>query len=152
MTRINTIPVSELTDQHLMAEYRELPMVNASLRRSLQSKSQSGLKTIPKDYTLNTGHVKFFYNKGKFLYNRYYQLIKELNKRSYNINPEDRVVDWSVFHQNNLFIDWIPDSKSHTINTERLILRIESKPHWYKYYSKPIADNFIANLQSKYRG
>ena len=25
MTRINVIPVEELSDQHLMAEYRELP-------------------------------------------------------------------------------------------------------------------------------
>lgn len=27
MTRINVIPVSELSDQHLIAEYRELPRV-----------------------------------------------------------------------------------------------------------------------------
>jgi len=30
MTRINLLPVKELSDQHLMAEYRELPrIVNA---------------------------------------------------------------------------------------------------------------------------
>ena len=38
MTRINIIPPSELTDQHLIAEYREIFMVPASLRRTLKSK------------------------------------------------------------------------------------------------------------------
>lgn len=27
MTRINVVPVTELTDKHLLAEYRELPRI-----------------------------------------------------------------------------------------------------------------------------
>ena len=38
MTRINLVPPSELTDQHLIAEYREIFMVAGSLRRTLLSK------------------------------------------------------------------------------------------------------------------
>ncbi len=38
MTRINIIPVSELADQHLIAEYREITMVPAALKRTLRSK------------------------------------------------------------------------------------------------------------------
>ena len=39
MTRINIIEPSELTDQHLIAEYREITMVPGSLKRTLVSKS-----------------------------------------------------------------------------------------------------------------
>ena len=39
MTRINIVEPSELTDQHLIAEYREIFMVAGSLRRTLVSKS-----------------------------------------------------------------------------------------------------------------
>lgn len=150
MTRINTIPVGELADQHLMAEYRELPMVNASLKRSLRSKSQNGMKTIPKDYTLNTGHVKFFYNKGKYLYDRYHQLITELRYRGFEVKPDERSVDWSVFTDYNLYDDWQPVQKDHTINVERLILRIEQKPSWYRYHSQTIDKFFIENMRRKY--
>jgi deoxyribonuclease (pyrimidine dimer) len=37
MTRINLVPPEELSDQHLVAEYREIFMVGSSLQRSLKS-------------------------------------------------------------------------------------------------------------------
>ena len=37
MTRINLVPPEELSDQHLIAEYREIFMVGSSLQRSLKS-------------------------------------------------------------------------------------------------------------------
>ena len=46
MTRINVIPVDQLTDQHLVAEYREMLMVPASLKRSLGSKNGMDTKTV----------------------------------------------------------------------------------------------------------
>lgn len=35
MTRINLVPPSELMDQHLFAEFREIKMVPRSLHRSI---------------------------------------------------------------------------------------------------------------------
>jgi deoxyribonuclease (pyrimidine dimer) len=64
MTRINIIPVEEFMDQHLSAEYRKITMVPASLTRTLLSKTGLDYKKIPKSYTLNKGHVYFFYDKG----------------------------------------------------------------------------------------
>ena len=49
MTRINLVKVEELSDQHLIAEYRELP-------RCLKQKVN--LKDAPDRYTLGKGHVK----------------------------------------------------------------------------------------------
>ena len=84
MTRINLIHPKELMDQHLLAEWREIKMIPASLRRSLKTKSISEvIKSIPKDYTLGSGHVKFFYNKHIYLCKRYTELTKELQKRNF---------------------------------------------------------------------
>lgn len=135
MTRINVIDPVVLTDAHLMAEYRELPMVMASLRRSLASKN--GIKHIPPEYTLNRGHVSFFYDKGRFLYDRYQALKVELRARSYNIS-EARVADFFVFIENDLMGDWNPTETALVINAERVSTRIQQKVHWYRYRGTPL--------------
>jgi len=144
MTRINVIPPSKLTDQHAMAEYRELPMVNASLRRTLDSKSGLVKGRIPKNYTLNKGHVTFHYDKGLYLFNRYHSLVAELRKRGYNMKPEERVIDWTVFQRaEGLWQDWVPNSVDLAVNVARVVERIQSKPRWYRYYGTSISDNFV---------
>lgn len=135
MTRINVIPPKELTDQHLMAEYRELPMVMGSLRRSLVAKN--GLPKSGDKYTLNAGHVKFFYNKGKFLHERYMMLVEELRNRSYKLDP-NRKADFNVFIDNGLYNDWTPDEHAYAINKQRIDERINAKRHWYRYYGKQL--------------
>lgn len=132
MTRINVVPVKDLTDQHLMAEYRELPMVLASARRS----KPQGYKGTDR-YTLNKGHVMFFYNKKRWLLNRWLELITELYDRKYNIDPSARVVDWTQldkFPQ----VEWAPDSHAVSVNQQRLDERINAKRTWYRYRGKPL--------------
>lgn len=136
MTRINVVPPSELTDQHLMAEYRELPMVMGSLRRSLKSKK--GLPIPKAEYTLNGGHVTFFYNKGQYLHKRYQLLIEELLERGYKLDPE-RKADFQVFIENKLYNDWVPNEKAAIINRERIAERIAQKPNWYRYKGVKVA-------------
>lgn len=132
MTRINVIPVEELTDQHLMAEYRELPMVMTSARRS----SAVGYKPTDK-YTLNKGHVMFFYNKKRYLLNRWLDLIAELYHRGYDIDPASRVVHWNELNKFEQ-VDWQPDQHAYNINIDRINTRISQRPGWYKYHGKPI--------------
>lgn len=136
MTRINVVDVSQLTDQHLMAEYRELPMVAGSLRRSLRSKR--GIPKIPDQYVLGRNHVTFFYDKGKFLHKRYNALIKELHKRGYNLDA-NREADFDTFINNNLYNDWCVSDNDVTVNSERLNEKLLSKLNWYKYYSKSLS-------------
>lgn len=115
MTRINTIPPEQLTDQHLMAEYREMPMVNAALarKRGLQ------FQRIPSHYTLNSGHVMFHYNKGLYLFNRFHAIVRELNNRQYQIDPDSRSIDWDVFKQHPMvWNDWHPSYNDHRINVQ----------------------------------
>ena len=80
MTRINLVEPRELSNQHLVAEYREIFTVGSALQRSLKSKNWKKTKqNLPKELTLNVGHVKFFYNKGKYLYKRYQLIVEEMS-------------------------------------------------------------------------
>ena len=135
MTRINVIDVSLLTDQHLMAEYRELPMIAGSLRRSLKSKN--GLPKVPPIYKLGSGHVTFFYNKGLFLYRRYNAIIEELLKRGYRLDS-GREVDFDTFKDNGLYGDWIANEIDLLVNANRITQRIMEKFNFYKYFGKPL--------------
>ena len=131
MTRINIVNPSELTDQHLIAEYREITMVPAALNRTLNSKSGYQEKKVSDRYTLNTGHVYFFYNKGKYLHNRYKQLIAEMKRRGFSPDST-RVFPTEVFKDNGLYNDWLPNVEDYKIIRQRIEERISAKPNWYR--------------------
>lgn len=139
MTRINVIDPQYLTDQHLMAEYRELPMVMGSLRRTLASRNGWQQSKVPTSYKLDTGHVYFFTNKGKWLERRYHALIDELKLRGYSIDPK-RVADFSVFHDAGLYGDWVADMNAVQINSVRIKQRILDKPDWYRYHRRRVTE------------
>ena len=135
MTRINLVDPSELSDQHLVAEYREIFMVGSSLQRSLKSKNwEKTLANIPKKYTLNKGHVTFFYNKGKYLYKRYKLLIKEMKNRGMNPDPKRKfkTEQWP----DELFNDWEPEPDDYNVIRARIKEKIEMKPDWYRFSLK----------------
>lgn len=132
MTRINLVPISELADQHLVAEYREIFMVGSSLQRSLKSPNWRKTKnSLPKDFTLNKGHVKFFYNKGKYLYNRYLDLVEEMKSRGMSPDP-DRIFKREQW-PDDLFQDWSPTDRDLLIIRERIKEKIQQKPNWYRW-------------------
>lgn len=130
MTRINLLPVSELNNVHLMAEYRELPMVPAALKRSLRTQSKEKiLKKIPKSFTLNQGHVLFFYNKLGYLSNRYEELIVELKNRGYELDPTRKSGFDDV--DSSWFGDFSPNESDMNIVRDRIKLRISQNKIWY---------------------
>ena len=131
MTRINIISPSELTDQHLIAEYREIFMVAGSLKRTLISKNGFVESKVPKNFTLNNGHVYFFYNKGKYLYKRYNLIIKEMKSRGFKPD-ENRIFPKDIFIMNNLFNDWEPNQSDIKIIRKRINEKIAMKPSWYR--------------------
>ena len=132
MTRINLVNPSELSDQHLVAEYREIFMVGSALQRSIKSKNWENTKeNLPTNFTLNVGHVKFFYNKGKYLHKRYLDLIDEMHRRGMSPNPsrQFKKEQWP----NELYKDWKPASKDIKIIRERIKEKINQKPSWYRW-------------------
>ena len=131
MTRINIVVPSELTDQHLIAEYREIFMVAGSLKRTLVSKDGYQESKVPVNYKLNTGHVYFFYDKGKYLHNRYNELIREMKDRGFSPS-EDRPFPFSIFSDNGLYNDWTPTIEDYEVIRQRIAERIAMKPEWYR--------------------
>ena len=135
MTRINIIPCEELADQHLVAEYREIFMVGSSLQRSLRSPFwATNRETAPKQFTLNAGHVKFFYDKGLYLHNRYRQLVAEMKRRG--MNPDSERVFKREQWPDELYNDWVPSEHDQLIIRQRIQERIDAKPNWYRWTKK----------------
>lgn len=133
MTRINLTLVSELADQHLMAEYRELPRIFGAVRDRL-AKGQ-GFNDIPKDFRLGAGHVKFFYDKIGFLFLRQNAIIEELLKRGFQIqNTHVDVSDIPLCLMNN----FTPSESDIALSQARLDEKIAQRPQWYKHYGKAI--------------
>tara|TARA_B100000131_G_scaffold314420_1_gene351227 strand:- start:91 stop:510 length:420 start_codon:yes stop_codon:yes gene_type:complete len=131
MTRINIIEPSELTDQHLIAEYREITMVPGSLNRTLNSKIGYQESKVPSKYTLNKGHVYFFYNKGMYLHKRYMMIVSEMISRGFNPDM-NRVFPHEIFKDNGLYNDWVPTLEDYKVIRQRIEEKIAMKPEWYR--------------------
>lgn len=125
MTRINCIPPNELTDKHLLAEYRELPRV---FRLSARWRYYEP-PALPTKYTLGKGHVKFFYDKLKYCINRQHEIVREMKARGFNpkFNPEDL---WH-FHEKaggtipeRHWKDWSPGTLAQRQNRQRIKERL----------------------------
>jgi len=115
MTRINVLPPEELCNQHLLAEYRELPRVFKLARE---------VADAPEQYTMGAGHVKFFYNKLMFLYLRQRLLWEELNRRGYKTTyrPESLLVYAKL--KPTLWGTYEPDYKALQTNKIRIEQRL----------------------------
>lgn len=141
MTRINLVPPEELMDQHLFAEFREIKMVPKSLRRSIAARGRDDvLRKVPAAYTLDTGHVSFFYDKGEYLRKRYEALKTELERRGINFNRDSLLDPDGVFNalERNFNQDYDPTPEALAIIRTRIAEKIALKPHWYRYEGKPI--------------
>ena len=133
MTRINLIPPTELYDQHLVAEYREIRLLVTGIRRSFASKGGVTPAKIPKEFTLNKGHCNFFLDKGEYIAKRYQALQEEMITRGFF--PTHPTIDTSVW-PSGYFNDWTPTEKDMNIVRERIALRVSQRPNWYRYFGK----------------
>lgn len=131
MTRINCVDVSLLTDQHLFIEFREITRVR-NLSRPLKDYG---------NYTLGEGHVKFFYNKAKYLHNRLEEIQAEMDKRAIWNYQRKSYGD----HAPGLNEDWQPDKFARITNLIRLDGKVREQPDFYRYYGKPITTEFYIN-------
>ncbi len=119
MTRINVIPVQLLSDQHLGAEYRELPRVFGAVRKKVMNGLSPEALVIPKAYCLGVGHVTFFYDKLGFLKQRYRELCQECLVRGRQVNYGD-VEMLAEGVPDCWFGSWTPSAKDIAINLERI--------------------------------
>lgn len=134
MTRINLIDPKDLTDQHLIAEYRELPRIFWAVRSKLAENKE--IKVWEK-YKMWEWHVRFFYDKLWFLEKRYYKIIKECENRWFKIafNSLDLSDIPDEYKK-----DFNPDENDIKISSSRIEEKLKWKKWFYKMYSK-IIDN-----------
>ena len=131
MTRINLVHVHELADQHLMAEYRELPRVFGAVRKHVQDGKRVTDFKINSTYLLGTGHVTFFYNKLLYLQKRHIDIVNECLRRGMkiqNIETNDISDLPAAF-----CMDYNPLPHEIDISRSRLIEKLLAKPQWYKF-------------------
>jgi len=122
MTRINVVPVEELTDKHLLAEYRELPRVFALARKWYERGGDTS--TLPKDYRMGEGHVKFFYDALWFCYERQASLYKECKNRGFQVQhqPDGSLIDWAPVA---MLGGYEPTQEAIDINRARIYERLQ---------------------------
>jgi len=122
MTRINCVPVEELTQQHLVAEYRELPRVFTLAKAALDRGFDPA--TCPQAYLLGTGHVKFFYCRLKWLRRRWSELYAEMHNRGYTTNLPREIGDDTQSLPPEWNRDWAPSLKALRLNRARISERL----------------------------
>lgn len=119
MTRVNCVPVSELTDRELGAEYRELPRVVGLVRRAIR-RGETVEALAHLRYTMGEGHVRFFYPRLGYLEARHRELVAECRRRG-------RVVRFATLGLDGIPLawqgHWKPDAEALAVNWERLMLR-----------------------------
>jgi deoxyribonuclease (pyrimidine dimer) len=127
MTRINVVPVKELCNQHLFAEWREMPRLVGNLNKSLSRQVPFSMEEIPDAYLLGQGHVKFFYNKFAWLYNRHREITEVLLAKGYNIQADSEIFR-SV--EPKWFNDWVPTEDALRLNRQRINEKMPHTPKW----------------------
>lgn len=128
MTRINLVPPSELCDQHLLAEHRELTRIPNAV-----AQGRYHLRGQPADYKLGEGHVRFFFDKLLFLQKRYAALHQECLARGFNV--QNRWAD-NLPQNPDLWRDYQPTETALAANRARIAERMPAKarftPHRVK--------------------
>lgn len=129
MTRINLVPVYELSDSWLLAEYRELPRC---------IKQNINTDNAPKYYCLGTGHMKWARQHILFLLDRYREICNEMQYRGFTINyPYQKLLEWTYNNVNKALINpYIVTSDDLNINKQRLIEKYQQKPNFYKWTNR----------------
>lgn len=123
MTRINVVSVTELCDQHLLAEHRELTRIPNDI---VKREGNVPLSTA-KAYLLGAGHVTFFRNKLKFLKSRYDALHQECLDRGFNVVYKwpDKASEYAELWQ-----DYVVTEEDILLNQKRIQERMPENPRF----------------------
>lgn len=131
MTRINLIHPEQLSDQHLLAEYRELPRIfTLAHEAALRSESPNDPRN-PRKYVLGPGHVRFFYPRLGFLRRRFQALVDEMLNRGWSPQFQDVPPCYDLM-SHHWCQDYAPTPEAISLNLARLR---ERDPEFYHAHS-----------------
>jgi len=151
MTRINVgIKPKQLTDEHLLAEHREIKRLPAFFKKRLE---KGKFDDIPDKFTLGEGHMCFFLDKPFLTYMRYMYLWWECIDRHFL--PTDYRRNWDIYDEGmgvcaKYHNDYVPTTEDIYLIKERITERITNSPKkvWH-YYGKPISKEEAIKLLYK---
>ena len=142
MTRINTCIPRALTDQHLIGEYNE---IRRPVKLALNKYNKLGNRIheiVPNTYRLGAGHVLFFYNKLKYLHDRFEAIKEEMVIRGFNPQGTFDISDIPP----DLYKDWSPSQADNQILLIRLLEKIETSNITWRYNKKAIDSEYRNTL------
>lgn len=130
MTRINVVPVEELSDQHLIAEYREIPRII--------KQEHIYIGDAPDKYVLGKGHVKWAVKHGNFCMYRYYLICEEMKHRGFKVNYSYEDLDkLATDNQVRLYTqNYCPTDDDIELSRNRIKEKLSMKPQWYKWTNR----------------
>lgn len=139
MTRVSSsVHPSKLCDQMLIAEHREIKRVPNDVFKHIQNGKLHLLQDLPVTFRLGTGHVKFFYDKIKYLHMRWLKIDLECRKRGFKMS------DWSgafkqVPEEYQNYWRENDDPEVNRIIVERITERLTLMKEEPRYYGKVIS-------------
>ena len=123
MTRVNVIPPSELSDQHLIAEYHELPRV---------IKQNINISGAPRCFVLGVGHMRWARAHWKFTCDRFCEICDEMKYRGFRVNfaPESLREYLGTCPVGGEYVVTDADIQK---NRERIREKYNKKPEFYRW-------------------
>lgn len=132
MTRVNVVPVGELTNEHAFGEYKEILRPISKVRDALMKYPNKWAfykaydKKIPAEYTMGKGHETFFFNKLRYIAERYQQLCQWRKERGYKykeISVEKLLDGLPDF----VLQSYTPTQQALEINRQRIAERLKGE-------------------------
>ena len=125
MTRINCVHPSMLSDQHLLASWKEYPRIITAVEKLIEKGKTTDDVDIPEKYTFGAGHCKFFYDKLLWLGDMICDVADEMKRRDFNINED--IMDEITWRLSKFSEEWCggwwPTPDDIYLNMARLVER-----------------------------
>ena len=139
MTRINAnVNPKQLTDQHLLAEIRELARIPNNVKKKIRENKK--IDNIPIEFCLGQGHVKFFYNKMEFLKDRYLKLHEEAKNRGFSINYYNDLFDFDFSMYG--CCEFTNKNKANSLIKNRIYKRVVESKQQPRYYKENVKKDY----------
>ncbi len=142
MTRINVgLMISNMTDEHLIAELNEIRFIPTLYPKTFKSGS---INKIPLIFTLNKGHILFFINKGGYCLRRYKLLYQECKRRGFNVQDDsDRWDKIDIKHMG----DYVENIEDYLILKKRIVEKVKKSPKKnFRFYGMNISKDEVINM------
>jgi len=137
VVRINLIEPKQLSDQHLIAEYREILLLFGYYRKHPVIRPSDDHRCP----------MRFYQNKLLYLKNRFETLKDEMRTR--NFKPQKHIE--LIHYDNSNFKDFEPNETQVRQIKERITQRINERPTWYRYYGEYKEPAFFEGLMENHK-